>query len=534
MNQNQQKFIFKIIFIIILFFSKNILANEAEIIAVGDIMLSRGVDAVSMRVHDYYYPFAKVGAYLQSVPVVFGNLESTITPGPKIAVTQMKLRAEPEVVPFLKQAGFNVLSIANNHIGDFGKQGLSDTINNLRAANINVVGEFDNLNKIQRAVIITENGIKIAFLAYCDSYFVPPKNIAVMNIRQMRKDIQNAKQQADFVVVSMHAGDEYQFQPNARQKAFAHAAIDAGAEIVIGHHPHVIQPVEKYHDKYIFYSLGNFIFDQNKNLAVKTGLMLHIFLNSQGVSKILLIPTRMQNYGQPDFLPERIAKEIVKQFVTLETAAETIYSWDKIAKVFNVQNVFLLKNKQTNFIAENLQTKIINNNLYILQNNQLEILQNKKLLWQSPKSWNIKNFVLADATNTGNTIINLNLWKKGSFGTSKPFWIKANDQKNQNHLFLYRLNTQNKIQPVWGSSALDAPNCQIVFADILANKQNELITLEGSYQDYPKCIGKYLAVWQWSGWGFTNIWRSQKLTVKNPRLGIEQLNNGTTQIIISS
>lgn len=302
----------------------NVIANsnkEATVIAVGDIMLSRGVDMVSNRFHDYYYPFAKIGSYLQTAPIVVGNLESTITPGPKIAINEMTLRAEPGVIPTLKRAGIKVLTIANNHIADFGKQGIINTITNLQEAGIQVAGASINQSSVQQPAIVTINGIRIAFLAYCDQYLLrskildelQPANIAFMNIKQMRKDIQAAKSHADFVIVSMHAGNEYQHQPIQKQIMFAHAAIDAGAEIVLGHHPHVIQPVENYHGKYIFYSLGNFIFDQNKNLDVRTGLMLRISFNAKGVTKILLLPTRMENYAQPERLTGASAKQIIQR-----------------------------------------------------------------------------------------------------------------------------------------------------------------------------------------------------------------------------
>lgn len=144
---------------------------------------------------------------------------------------------------------------------------------------------------------------------------------------------------------------------------------------------------------------------------------------------------------------------------------------------------------------------------YVLQNGRLTVVENGKAVWQSPKGWWVDDFVLTDSTNDGATEINLSVWKRGSYGTSKPFWVKENDQSFKNHFFVFRLKN-GQVQPFWQSSNLDAPNCRFTIKDVDGDGQNELAVIEGKYSIGRFCKGKYYAVWRWNGWGFTNIFRT--------------------------
>jgi len=146
---------------------------------------------------------------------------------------------------------------------------------------------------------------------------------------------------------------------------------------------------------------------------------------------------------------------------------------------------------------------------YILQSGKLIIQENAKTIWQSEDDWWVEDFFLADSTNDGIADINLSIWKSGSFGRSKPFWIKQDDPSVKNHLFIFDWK-DGKMQSVWQSSNLDAPNCQILVDDMNNDGQNELIVVEGDYADAPDCQGKYMAVWKWGEWGFGNEWRSEE------------------------
>lgn len=151
-----------------------------------------------------------------------------------------------------------------------------------------------------------------------------------------------------------------------------------------------------------------------------------------------------------------------------------------------------------------------------LKNKKIEIKNNNKLIWETPAEWKVEDFILADSTNKGETYLNLLVWKSGSYGPHQPIWIKENDLSIKNHLFIFKIKDL-KIEPIWQSSALLAPNCEILITDINNDQENELIVLEGDYKNQ-KCEGQYVAVWKWHEWGFQNEWRSEKGNYQNLRI----------------
>ena len=292
------------------------------LVAVGDISYSRSVQrAIDRNQGDYYYPFAKVKDFFKDKDIVFGNVETAITPGRKIKPMEMVFRSDKELAKVLQDIGFNIVSLANNHSYNFGEKGMLDTFQALTKNNIQYIGAGKDAQEAYQPVYIVKNGIKVAFLAYCDSGFTPANyqaqnnrpGIAFMDTKKMIQAIKKAKKEADLTIVSMHSGIEYQAHPNKKQIKFAHQAIDAGADLVIGHHPHVIQNMEKYHDKYIIYSLGNFIFDQMWSSNTKRSLIMEITLNSQDVQKISVQPVVIENFAQPRLANQQESLSIIKR-----------------------------------------------------------------------------------------------------------------------------------------------------------------------------------------------------------------------------
>lgn len=287
--------------------------KEVSLIAVGDIMLSRTVDDKIKKYQDYKYPFLKTADLSAAADLTFGNLETPVTPGRRIDAYEMVFRSDPEVVEGLNYAGFDVLSLANNHIMNFGTAGLQDTLKYLDEAGIGHTGAGNNKAEARVPVIKEAQGVKFAFLAY--SYASAASDAgagtAPMNIEEMQEDVKTAKEQADFVIVSMHAGAEYVFTPNAQQTSFARSAVDAGAILVIGHHPHVVETMEKYQDGYIFYSLGNFVFDQMWSQETKEGLVAEIIFDQGGILDFRFYPVVIEDYAQPRFANEQESERIL-------------------------------------------------------------------------------------------------------------------------------------------------------------------------------------------------------------------------------
>lgn len=279
------------------------LAQEGDITltAVGDILLARFIEQKMRKTGDYTYPFANVKDFLGMTDLTFGNLETPFFPGKTTPNESTTFRADPESIAGLTTSGFDLVSIANNHTMNYRVPGLTKTLEVLRAANIKAVGGAENKAAAHTPVIVEVKNKKIAFLAYNDPNIAPryhgeatdvQPGIAKMEIDQVQKDITAAKSlDADIIIVSMHAGIEYRKEPTQFQKDFAHAAVDAGASVVIGHHPHIVQEVERYGKGIIMYSLGNFVFDQLFSEDVKTGLLARIIFTADGLVSADFFPT---------------------------------------------------------------------------------------------------------------------------------------------------------------------------------------------------------------------------------------------------
>ena len=281
---------------------------EAKIAFVGDVMLARGVRSVIENYGrgDFRFPFLKIGGNLQNYDLLFGNLEGAISDQGENLGSAYSFRMEPKAIDGLKYAGFNVLSVANNHIGDWGADAMKDTFKRLSEAGIFYVGGGFDKEEPYEPRIIEVNGMKIAFLGfsqfgknYLESGGINKSGIAVIDEEKIGTAVKKARAEADIVVVSFHWGEEYQAEPNEYQKRIGHLAIDAGADLVIGHHPHVIQPIEKYKDSYIAYSLGNFVFDQNFSEETTKGLLLEAVISGGKIASLNPLEIKISENFQP-------------------------------------------------------------------------------------------------------------------------------------------------------------------------------------------------------------------------------------------
>ena len=280
-----------------------------SLLAVGDVMLGRQIDA-KIQAKGSDFPFLETASTLKQADITFGNLESPFSEDGAIhSDDTMNLKTTSDNIESLKYAGFNVLNLANNHFDNGGQAGESLTMTILKDNNIGFIGAGNNFQAAHTVFIKTIGNLKIAFLGYTDRDVLSAQaiatndrpGVAVMDSDQLINDINAAKQQADVIIISMHSGTEYALEPNARQIEFAHTAIDNGADMVIGTHPHVVQTIETYKDKPIFYSLGNFVFDQPWSEATKKGLAIKINFTDTKIDNIEEMPLTIQNLAQPVF-----------------------------------------------------------------------------------------------------------------------------------------------------------------------------------------------------------------------------------------
>lgn len=280
-----------------------------QLILVGDIMLDRGVEyQIDKEKADFTFPFLKISDELKKADLVFGNLESQISDQGENVGSVYSFRAKPEAIEGLKFAGFNVLSLANNHALDYGREALKDSLERLIAADFSPVGAGSEAQAYS-PLVKTVRGVRISFFAYTDQgpsvWQAKDETIGVAqvsreNIEKIKGDIKLAKELTDLVIVSLHAGDEYEAGPNQNQTAFARAFIDAGADLVVGSHPHVVQGEEEYQGKKIFYSLGNFVFDQKFSAETMQGELLRVWIKDKRIKEIIPEKIKINDSFQPE------------------------------------------------------------------------------------------------------------------------------------------------------------------------------------------------------------------------------------------
>ncbi len=276
--------------------------NVVTLAAVGDVMLARGVGAQIER-HGPRYPYLQIKDTLKQYDIVFFNLECPMSHRGVARRTDVAFRCPPEQAELLKWAGFTVASLANNHTLDYGRAALTDTIDFLESAGITTVGAGEDMKAAEALRIVNVSGMKVGFLAYTDipnagTTILPDQpSVAGADLENMRNHVRAAVKKTDALVVSFHWGVEYMTIPSRRQKELGRAAIDEGAALVLGHHPHVLQPVQTYRGRPILYSAGGFIWDSRIRDSDKSAIF--VFELSPGSARLKkTIPIRVIR-GQP-------------------------------------------------------------------------------------------------------------------------------------------------------------------------------------------------------------------------------------------
>jgi poly-gamma-glutamate synthesis protein (capsule biosynthesis protein) len=285
--------------------------SSATIIFTGDLNFAQHFEyAMKHRPIDVFANWGKTGKY----DLMMVNLENAVTRSIDSAKKEFVFKMKDEFLSLFPKAGISLVTCANNHTGDFRVQGILETIMQLDSARIKHIGIGRNIAEAREPVILTINGIKIGFLGYADisMYVALQKRPGRTPLRKtlILEDVIRLRSLVDFIVVNLHWGEELAKYPSKSQISLAHQIIDGGADLIIGHHPHVLQGIEQYHGKIIAYSLGNFVFGGNSNSAnSKTAVLKVRFTNK--IMNATPVPVSVCNW-QPEAADSYTAHQILQ------------------------------------------------------------------------------------------------------------------------------------------------------------------------------------------------------------------------------
>ena len=272
-----------------------------KLLAVGDICL---------KTKNNMHPFENVKSAFRDKDILFGNLETVLSNRGKEVEKATLLHTFPDKVTYLKDAGFDILNVANNHLMDLGWEGFNDTLEVLNRNDLKFIGA-GNQKFNHSYTIVERKGIKLGFLGYYEGGFKNfEKGIYINRINEddICRDIRNLKSKCDAVIVSLHWGIENVFYPSPKQIKLARNLIDAGSSLVLGHHPHVVQGIERYKNGLIVYSLGNFqfIYDSSRD-----SIILTVRINKNGIEDYKIIPVKIDENFIPYVMNNQDTQEML-------------------------------------------------------------------------------------------------------------------------------------------------------------------------------------------------------------------------------
>lgn len=302
---------------------------HVELAAVGDLMLGRTIGD-HLADGDLDYPFAHVAEFLQAPDLSIGNLESALGTGGHPEKKGYTFRAPPQAAVALEEAGFDILSLANNHAMDFGSQVLLEAIDELERQGISAVGAGRDETAAIQPLLVEAGSLRIAILSFVD---VPIEyrgfdtlswqaqsaapGVTWADHSRMQREIEHVRPDTDLIIVLLHSGFEYVPQPSPPQVSAARVAIEAGADLVLGHHAHVIQPVEFHPKGVIVYGLGNFVFE---DAGPPESVLLRIWLDDEGVREVKFLPMQLDESGRPFPAPGDNASDTLENLYSITRA----------------------------------------------------------------------------------------------------------------------------------------------------------------------------------------------------------------------
>jgi hypothetical protein len=465
-----------------------------SLIAVGDALLGRGVAETPA-------PLADVSAWLGSADLTLGNLEGVLVAdgAPRSAPAgepqPIILAMPPEAAADLRRAGFDLLSVANNHALDYGPEGLALTVARLERAGLAAVGLADGEGAV--APLLREvNGVRLAFLAFNavpdphpDQVCPPERPCAIQPARWDTETaaaaVAAARAQADAVIVAMHWGVEYQPRPAPAQERIAAALRAAGADLIVGHHPHTAQPIALLEQTVVAYSLGNFVFDQ-ETPETREGLALRAFFDRDGLRAVQALPLRAG--PQPRLLvPEAGAALLAR---VLPPPPRLGIACDPAgcapAEVPQTPQNDRFFAGQIDLTGDGALETVRR------EGEQVVVYAGETAVWRSPPEWRVVDAALGDPNDDGRYEIMLAIWRVDAAG----------HPRSQPYLVGYRGGAYTLL---WGGRPVVNPILELALGDVDSDGIEELVVIE----ELADGSGQAVSVWQWQGWTFSLQWRSE-------------------------
>jgi poly-gamma-glutamate synthesis protein (capsule biosynthesis protein) len=498
---------------------------------VGELMRRGGVDA----------PFANVKGFLSAPDLTIANLECPTVPTDQFRLPasnnqDLNLTADAKHLPAVKRAGIDIVSLANNHAYDAGVAGLKATIEQVRNVGLVPIG-LDREGK-QDAYLTDVKGIRIAFLAYADFLNIPGTGVSHIrqNVEADRKrvtdDITRARKQADIVVVFWHWGPEYAVQPSSGQKSLAQLSVDAGADLVIGAHPHVAQGMEvkgkSTRPQIVTYSLGNALFDQYFSLEVRQGLALDVRVDRAGVKSARLIALENRRVGTGYTM--NVAEDTPGQTAIVRASRSTPddLEWNVMWDGAQGQPGLAIAYRRPDTVGGRVALAELGldaDTRVNLNNNTLEVSKlaavavptptrppatstfatrgsrnEWRTVWQSEEGWRVTGYTVGDVDSDGQKDLVYTLWKRQLTWSRPPEGGMEVQQQGGDLLPHIYVNTwkRNGLVPLWHGSPRPAPLLSVSVAPIARGGKPVLATLESADAKVEKAPGT-LRLWQWSG-----------------------------------
>ena len=326
---------------------------------VGDMMLGRSITNKGSK-NNYKNMFSGVSDLWKDSDYVAGNLECVLldnTSDYEKNDKEIHINAETKTANVLKENGFTLVSLANNHLADFKAKGVVNTLDTLDKVGLKHVGAGRNLTEAAEYDIQEINGVKIATIAVSD---IIPKDFAardskagILTTKTLKyyQAVKDASEKADLVIANIHWGVEYGMTETEAQQQLARNLINWGVDVVIGSHPHVLQPVEKYGDGIIFYSMGNFVFDQGWS-RTKDSMVLNYYVDENGNCSFEITPIRIKD-GYPEVTNNAFFKKRTYRTLTKNLKDSDYEVKSNTLLMKNAIKIDLNKNNQTDANADN-------------------------------------------------------------------------------------------------------------------------------------------------------------------------------------